>query len=58
MAVNVLTSFTRVINKTVTEILDNGVIDKATDALGTFVTAGVTAIKEVTEEEKTNGNGE
>lgn len=53
MAVRVLGSINKVINKTASEILDDQVITKITSVITTFLNSGVEAIKSLTAEEVT-----
>jgi hypothetical protein len=51
MAVRVLGSLNKVINKTASEILDDQVITKIANVFTTFLNSGVEAIKNLTREE-------
>lgn len=51
MAIGLLGHLNRVINQTVSEILDSQVIDKATHVISTFITSGVETVRDLTAEE-------
>jgi hypothetical protein len=50
MAVKLLGSLNKVINKTTTEILDDQLINKITGVISTFLKSGVEAIRDITAE--------
>lgn len=52
MAVRILGSINRIINRTANEILDDQVINKITGVVTTFLNSGVEAIRDLTEEEE------
>ncbi|MGD8569291.1 MAG: hypothetical protein PVJ39_14485 [Gammaproteobacteria bacterium] len=59
MALRLLGSLNRIINRTTSDILDDQVINKVTGVVTTFLNSGVEAIRDLTaEEEKTESEGE
>lgn len=50
MAIKILGFMNKVINRTASEVLDGQLIDKSTHVLSTFLTSGVEAIKDLTQE--------
>ena len=50
MAVKLLGSLNKVINRTTTEILDDQLISKITGVISTFLKSGVEAIRDITAE--------
>ncbi len=51
MAIKILGFMNKVINDTTSKILDDHVINKITNVIGTFFTSSVETIKEATKEE-------
>lgn len=59
MALRLLGSLNRVINRTTSDILDDQVINKITGVVTTFLNTGVEAIRDLTaEEEETEDEGD
>lgn len=58
MAVKLLGSLNKVINKTTTEILDDQLISKITGVISTFLKSGVEAIRDITAETESDTDDE
>jgi len=58
MAVKLLGSLNKVINRTTTEILDDQLISKITGVISTFLKSGVEAIRDITAETESDTDDE
>lgn len=58
MAVRLLGSINKVINRTTTEILDDQLINKITGVITTFLKTGVEAIRDITAETESDTDDE
>lgn len=58
MAVKLLGSLNKVINRTTTEILDDQLINKITGVISTFLKSGVEAIRDITAETESDTDDE
>jgi hypothetical protein len=58
MAVRLLGSLNKVINRTTTEILDDQLINKITGVITTFLKTGVEAIRDITAETESDTDDE
>ena len=58
MAVKLLGSLNKVINRTTTEILDDQLITKITGVISTFLKSGVEAIRDITAETESDTDDE
>ena len=58
MAVKLLGSLNKVINRTTSEILDDQLINKITGVISTFLKSGVEAIRDITAETESDTDDE
>ena len=58
MAVKILGSLNKVINRTTSEILDDQLINKITGVISTFLKSGVEAIRDITAETESDTDDE